>query len=214
MSPHFLCCLPIRLGAFLVSFVELVLSGIVAALMWLALVLDWKHKLTPELTTNQQVVIGLWATSYTVASIFSWIGIVGVLRKRISWVQTFLSLLQWHLAVSVIITIINMVFFFINEKDKSCLITNKDGNCADDSLSKAAQIAILIVVAIIPLLIQAYGCWILSDCVTYLKDKQVYPMTMYPFSSGYAGVGSKEEAASLTHNSGSATGAPYAMGGV
>lgn len=42
-------------------------------------------------------------------------------------------------------------------------------------------------------------------------------MTYYPFSSGgYAAVGpsSKEENVSLTHNSGSATGAPYASGGV
>ncbi|KAJ3874418.1 hypothetical protein F5051DRAFT_416875 [Lentinula edodes] len=218
MSPHFLCCLPIRLGAFFVGVVEFLLSGLVAAVMWAGLYLNSQDKLSPELSKNQKIAVALFGASYTLLFLASTFGILGVLRKRISWIQTFSSFMKGYLIGNTIVTIINIVIFFIDNKDTgTCVITDENGNCDNTSLSRGAQIAIVIVVAIVPLLVQAYACWILSDCIKYLRDKQVYPMTYYPFSSGgYAAVGpsSKEENVSLTHNSGSATGAPYASGGV
>ncbi|KAJ3851558.1 hypothetical protein EV368DRAFT_83409 [Lentinula lateritia] len=238
MSPHFLCCLPIRLGAFFVGVVEFLLSGLVAAVMWAGLYLNSQDKresglselltssilkthsypVSPELSKNQKIAVALFGASYTLLFLASTFGILGVLRKRISWIQSFLSFMKGYLIGNTIVTIINIVIFFIDNKDTgTCVITDENGNCENTSLSRGAQIAIVIIVAIVPLLVQAYACWILSDCVKYLRDKQVYPMTYYPFSSGgYAAVGpsSKEENVSLTHNSGSATGAPYASGGV
>ncbi|KAE9405565.1 hypothetical protein BT96DRAFT_328716 [Gymnopus androsaceus JB14] len=219
MAPHFLCCLPIRLGAFVVGVVEFLLSGAVAGLMWAVLWFNNSKNDAPtdKLSEGQEVVVGIWAASYTVLFLFSIFGILGVLRKHISWIQSFLSLMRAHLIGSGIITIINIVFFVIHLKDNECIAVDENGNCESTSLSRGAQIAIVIVFALIPLLIEAYGCWILSDCVKYLKDKQVYPMTLYPFSNrGYATVGpsSREEMDSLTHNSGSAAGRPYASGGV
>ncbi|KAJ3739931.1 hypothetical protein DFH05DRAFT_1463499 [Lentinula detonsa] len=218
MSPHFLCCLPIRLGAFFVGLVEFLISGLVAALMWSGLYLNSQGKISPELSKNQKIAAAIFGASYTILFIASTFGILGVLRKRISWIQSFLSFLRAYLIGNTVVTIVNIVIFFIDNKDTgSCVITDSNGNCDDTSLSRGAQIAIVLVVAVVPLLILAYACWVLSDCVKYLRDKQVYPMTFYPFSNGgYAAVGpnSKEETVSLTHNSGSATGAPYAAGGV
>lgn len=79
---------------------------------------------------------------------------MGVLRKRVSWIQSFLSFLQAHLIGSIIATIINLVVFFINHKN-SCITVDENGNCVNTNLSRGAQIAILCVVAVIPILIEA-----------------------------------------------------------
>ncbi|KAJ3974236.1 hypothetical protein EV361DRAFT_895538 [Lentinula raphanica] len=184
--------------------------------MWTALYLNSQDKLSPSLSSSQKIASIIFGVTYTILFIASAFGLIGVLRKKISWIQQFLSFLRGYLIGNTIVTIVNIIIFFVDNKDPgSCVITDSNGNCQDTSLSRGAQIAIVIVVAIVPLLILAYACWILSDCVKYLIDKQVYPMTYYPFSTGgYAAVGAKEETVSLTHNSGSATGTPYASGGV
>ncbi|KIK68375.1 hypothetical protein GYMLUDRAFT_35782 [Collybiopsis luxurians FD-317 M1] len=216
MSPHFLCCLPIRLGAFFVAVVEFAISGLVAAIMWAALILNANDRIDPRLTERQEIIVGLWGASYTLLFIASIFGILGVLRKRVNWIQIFLNFLRGYLFGQTIVTIVNLVIFFVNNHDDSCLLEDQNGNCQANGLSRGGQIAVLLIFAIVPLLILAYACWILSDCVKYLIDKQVYPMTFYPFSTtGYAAVGAnREEHESLTHNSGSATGRPYSHGGV
>lgn len=60
-----------------------------------------------------------------------------------------------HLIGSGIITIINIVFFVIHLKDNECIAVDENGNCESTSLSRGSQIAIVIVFALIPLLIEA-----------------------------------------------------------
>ncbi|KAJ3730446.1 hypothetical protein C8R42DRAFT_7307 [Lentinula raphanica] len=82
MAPHFLCCLPIRLGAFFVALIELVISGIVAALMWTALYLNSQDKLSPSLSSSQKIASIIFGVTYTILFVASAFGLIGVLRKK------------------------------------------------------------------------------------------------------------------------------------
>ncbi|KAK7473023.1 hypothetical protein VKT23_001127 [Stygiomarasmius scandens] len=194
--PHFLFCLPIRLGAFFVSLVTFLLALFIAAVGWRAVYLD-RTDGSDRLSTRQFVFLVIYSVVYSLLAVTSFFGLIGVLSKRISWISTFKSFLQGFTFGATIAAIINIVFLFV-DTDGDCVIgSDKRGNCLtqDDAhgWSRGAVIAVALCFFIVPLLIMAYGCWLLSDCVKYLYDREASTgVSLYPFSSKYAAVPNRE----------------------
>ncbi|ESK93695.1 hypothetical protein Moror_1512 [Moniliophthora roreri MCA 2997] len=195
MAPHFLCCLPIRLGAFVVALISLILGGLTAGVSWFALYADshWDD-LQYHLTTRQKIILICWGIAYTLFTLAALFGLIGVIIKRINYVRTFAAFLKVFLVVSIIFGILNIVFLFV-DKDAGCdLGSESGGNCINgEGISRGGIIAIAIVVVVIPILIEAYAVWIISDCVKYLEDKEwnngvQRSVGLYPFSQPYAAV--------------------------
>ncbi|KAK7045660.1 hypothetical protein VNI00_007493 [Paramarasmius palmivorus] len=194
MAPHFLCCLPIRLGAFIVALISLVIGGLTAGVSWFALYADshWEDS-NINLSTRQKIALILWGISYTMYTLAALFGLIGVLTKRINYVRTFSSFLKAFLFVSIIFGILNLVFLFI-DKDSACdLGSTNNGTCINgEGISRGGIIAIAVFVVLIPILIEAYAVWIISDCVKYLEEKEwsglKHSVGMYPFSQPYAAV--------------------------
>ncbi|KAL0581897.1 hypothetical protein V5O48_000126 [Marasmius crinis-equi] len=198
MAPHFLCCLPIRLGAFIIALFSVLIGLCVAGVAWAGVYFDSNpgdvkdlNGQTFHLTTRQKIVLIVFGVVYTLFTLVSLFGLVGVLIKRINFLRTFSAFLKGFLVINIILSIANLVLFFI-DKDGDCTLgSEKNGNCVKSSgLSTGAVIAIVIVTMLIPILFQAYACWIISDCIEYLEDQYIGSRNvgMYPFSQPYAAV--------------------------
>ncbi|EEB91027.1 hypothetical protein MPER_10687 [Moniliophthora perniciosa FA553] len=145
----------------------------------------------PDTTKNH---IHCWEIAYTLYTLVALFGLIGVIIKRINYVRTFAFFLKVFLFVSIIFGILNIVFLFV-DKDAGCdLGAESRGTCINgEGISRGGIIAIAIVVVLIPILIEAYAVWIISDCVKYLEDKEwnngvQRSVGMYPFSQPYAAV--------------------------
>lgn len=142
------------------------------------------YLVSPELSKNQKIAVALFGASYTLLFLASTFGILGVLRKRISWIQTFSSFMKGYLLGNTIVTIINIVIFFIDNKDTgTCVITDENGNCENTSLSRGAQIAIVIVVAIVPLLVQACMFIFNDPCPLFSHLTPIFSFSQMPAGS-------------------------------
>ncbi|KAF5345282.1 hypothetical protein D9758_008439 [Tetrapyrgos nigripes] len=191
-KPHFLCCLPIRLGAFLVSLATFLLSLLIAGVGWYAVYFDRTDDDHTRLSTRQFIFLIINCVVYTLLCLTSLFGLFGVISKRISWIANFKSYLQGFTFGLTVIAIINIVLFFVDRDGDCDFGSDKLGTCVEvnlNGLSRTAVIVIAIVFFVVPLLIMAYGCWILSDCVKYLYEKEADSgVSLYPFSSKYAAV--------------------------
>ncbi|THU89365.1 hypothetical protein K435DRAFT_841857 [Dendrothele bispora CBS 962.96] len=195
--PHFLFCLPIRLGAFFVSLLTLLLSLFISVVGWRAVYLS-RTQDSDHLSTRQLIFLIIYSVVYTLLALTSFFGLIGVLTKRISWISTFKSFLQGFTFGATIAAIINIVFLFV-DRDGDCVIgSDQRGNCLtqDDAhgWSRTTVVVVALCFFLIPLVIMAYGCWLLSDCVKYLYDREAMRgVSLYPFSSKYAAVPNREE---------------------
>ncbi|KAJ8076403.1 hypothetical protein PM082_000826 [Marasmius tenuissimus] len=207
MAPHFLCCLPIRFGAFIIAVFSILIGLAVAGLAWAGVYFDSTDKEielnngeTFKLTTRQKIVLIVYGVVYTLFTLSALFGLVGVIIKRVNFIRTFSGFLKGFLISSIILAIVQLVFFFI-DKDSNCTVgSDKHGTCVkSNGLSTGAVIAIVIVTMLIPILFQAYACWIISDCIEYLEDQYIGSRNvgMYPFSQPYAAV--KPHEADLNH---------------
>ncbi|KAL0072335.1 hypothetical protein AAF712_000098 [Marasmius tenuissimus] len=230
MAPHFLCCLPIRFGAFIIAVFSILIGLAVAGLAWAGVYFDSTDKEielnngeTFKLTTRQKIVLIVYGVVYTLFTLSALFGLVGVIIKRVNFIRTFSGFLKGFLVSSIILAIVQLVFFFI-DKDSNCTVgSDKHGTCVkSNGLSTGAVIAIVIVTMLIPILFQACtfflpwsihfneiltwhllsitdACWIISDCIEYLEDQYIGSRNvgMYPFSQPYAAV--KPHEADLNH---------------
>ncbi|KAG7098499.1 hypothetical protein E1B28_000443 [Marasmius oreades] len=200
MAPHFLCCLPIRFGAFIISLISLGIAILVAGIAWAGVYLDDhpnaikdpRHQIPDfKLSRGQKIMLIVYGVIYTLFTVVSLFGLIGVLIKRVNYVRTFSGFLRGFLIATSILSIIQLVLFFV-KKDNNCTLgSESSGTCVkSQGLSTGAVIAIVIVVILIPILFLSYACWIISDCIKYIEDQHVGSRNvgMYPFSQPYAAV--------------------------
>ncbi|KAF9268836.1 hypothetical protein L218DRAFT_1048854 [Marasmius fiardii PR-910] len=153
-----------------------------------------------KLSKAQRIILIVYGVVYTIFTLVSLFGLIGVLIKRINFVRTFSGFLKGFTFVTIILSIAQIVLFFV-KKDGGCTVgSEKLGTCVQSrGLSTGATIAIVIVVMIIPILFLCYACWIISDCIKYLEDQYTGSRNvgMYPFSQPYSAV--KPHEADLNH---------------
>ncbi|KDQ55064.1 hypothetical protein JAAARDRAFT_37590 [Jaapia argillacea MUCL 33604] len=168
---HFLCCLPLRLGALMISFCQFFVNGFSAALAWYVLV---ENHQTQLLNTRSlvQVVLG-FAIVTTVSAIFCFIGFVGAIRKRTSYIKTYARIVALFLIIKIIFAVIEILSLYINPSGlvNACIDGSTDPNVAEEcnnfySMNKW----IVIVTFVIPVFIESYGLLIIHQYGTQLAS--------------------------------------------
>ncbi|KAJ6602157.1 hypothetical protein B0H10DRAFT_2081074 [Mycena sp. CBHHK59/15] len=205
MGAKYLCCLPLRLGVLVISLLQFLVSAFASAILIYALVLDAQDKNeTTKIPSRTRTIAIILAAVYGLVAVISFTGFVGAIRKKESYVGAFSNLLRFFLGLQIAVVTSYFVFYFIdkNRFRKLCIGDSTDQKIIDacDSPSKLS-LWILIVSAIVPILFQAYGVYIVASYVQQLHRQTFLREETFGIKGpDYVPVG--EEAHPLTHQAG------------
>ncbi|KAJ7782788.1 hypothetical protein B0H16DRAFT_1447063 [Mycena metata] len=186
MAPKYLCCLPLRLGVLINSFLQFLASGAVCAFLVLLLVFNAEGKLR---VNDAEVVLVPRLQEHCHR-------FIGAIRKKESYVGTYLNLLRLFLLIHFAVVVAFLILFFAdkNEFKKLCLNNSTDPQRIDDcNKVMKSSVPAVIVAAILPLLFQTYGVHIVGAYTKKLRMRDSYAMVgeesrplthhaAYPFS--------------------------------
>ncbi|KAG7447075.1 uncharacterized protein BT62DRAFT_993889 [Guyanagaster necrorhizus] len=176
---HFLCCLPLRLGALIIATLTLAGSALVALGAWFN-VHDIINK-TLKLSKSGEITMYAIAGVYTLAALISLLGLIGVLTTRQGLVSTFNGLQKGSFIVSLAIGAYSLYLLFSNKYDTSDCISSVDVSADTakqvcDTTLKISKAAITTIYAII-WLIQFYGLFIVHSYVRELEEERYHRMS-------------------------------------
>ncbi|KAJ7690710.1 hypothetical protein B0H17DRAFT_1064551 [Mycena rosella] len=200
MAAHYLCCLPLRLGVLVISFLQFIASAFAAGLVSYFLVLDAQGKDSIDIPTRTKIVAIVVAVLYGLVALVSLTGFIGAIRKKESQVGMFSNLLRFFLVVQVAVVTAYFVLYFL-DKDKFrklCIGDSTDQKVIDVCNANDISLWALIVSAILPIICQAYGVYIVSSYVKKLHNENFLRQESFGFKGpGYMPV--HEETHPLTH---------------
>ncbi|KAH7339069.1 hypothetical protein B0J17DRAFT_571701 [Rhizoctonia solani] len=186
LTRHFCCCLPVRLGVFVLSLLSLIGGGIYAAATWYAYYQD--HV---SLTKTQKIAFIVSGVVYSVLALAALMGLIGAIGRKRGLVATYSTFMWFHLAAQVAVGAFFIYALFQNNnelvtqcKEKVNQISNAANNAtntnvninADDAcqlFTKWGRIGAIIALVVI-LFIELYCCFIVSRYVSQLTDEQSF----------------------------------------
>ncbi|TFK48434.1 hypothetical protein OE88DRAFT_1737699 [Heliocybe sulcata] len=210
MSPHFCCCLPIRLGAFLISFIQFGLNGIIAALIWIAVAGNRDHHfLDTKDMYRDTIVQGVLFSLMAAVALGAFIGSI---RNRSGWMVPYSIITGVLLVARTVVAVLNIIT--IAREPDSELISQ----CVNDQPNNQQNTdfchknykwikALAIIIFIVPLLVETYALWIIHQYGEKLEDKeeeagwsksQAYSMSTGPYAT--VGRGSQEGLTNAPYN--------------
>jgi len=173
VARHFLCCLPLRLGALLISASQLVVVGLLAAGSWYTL-----NSLRGRLPNNLRVIIVSSAIYYTVLSLTAIIGLFGSLLRKASLLATYSYYLTYFTGIQIVLDAIYLYFFFRHSREsliQGCLDGSTDPsveNICNNSFDTGKWT--MLVSIVIGLVIQLWAAYIVSSYARKLKEEQIW----------------------------------------
>ncbi|KAJ6558441.1 hypothetical protein DFH09DRAFT_1365113 [Mycena vulgaris] len=207
MGAKYLCCLPLRLGVLIISFLQFVVSAFAAGLIAFFLVLQANHetvkgiRFETEIPTRTKIIAIVVAVIYGLVALVSLTGFIGAIRKKESFVGIFSNLLRFFLVVQVAAVVAYFVLYFVDKDEfsKLCIGSSTDQQVIDAcNATSKHSLWVVIVSAIVPILFQAYGVYIVSCYVTKLHNQKFLRQESFGFKGpGYVPV--PEENHPLTH---------------
>ncbi|KAH9991997.1 hypothetical protein BJV74DRAFT_835667 [Russula compacta] len=200
-SHKFCCCIPVRLGVFVMSTVGLLGATIVAAVGWHSVV----DREQLHLSKNQDVSLVLTSISYSILAIVSLFGLIGTIIKRRSFISSYGTVLYWHLGFNLVsgVILIFTLFHKVGDNDvNTCVANDSDDSNRQEDCQNAFKVVrgLIIAVYIIFWLLELWGCVIVGKYVEQLQEEEVldYPppaqmgasappmATTYNYGSQYA----------------------------
>ncbi|KAH8996301.1 hypothetical protein EDB92DRAFT_1793867 [Lactarius akahatsu] len=170
---HFFCCLPLRLGALLISFCQLALCGLIAAGGWYTV-----STLRGRLPNTLKAMIFTSAVYYSILALASLIGLLGTIARKASLLSTYAFWLGWSIGVQIVIDALFLWAFFSKSRDE--LIER----CIDGSTEKQVQDICnsnfnagkwtVLVGLIVGLLIQSWAAYIVSSYAQKLRNEKTW----------------------------------------
>ncbi|CAE6439113.1 hypothetical protein RSOLAG22IIIB_07058 [Rhizoctonia solani] len=190
LTRHFCCCLPVRLGVFVLSLLSLVGGGIYAAATWYAYYQSQKEDHV-SLTTTQKIAFIVSGVVYTILAIAALMGLIGAIGRKRGLVATYSTFMWFHLAAQVAVGAFFIYALFQNNnelvtrcKEQVNQINNAANNAtntnvnidSDDAcqlFTKWGRVGAIVALVVI-LLIELYCCFIVSRYVSQLTDEQSF----------------------------------------
>ncbi|KAJ7631823.1 hypothetical protein B0H17DRAFT_1108528 [Mycena rosella] len=207
MAPKYLCCLPLRFGVLVLSFLQFAASAFAAVILAIALVLDAEHKTgTTRIPTGTRVVAIITVVVQATIAIICLFGFIGAIRKKESFVSIFATLLKFSLVVHVTAVVATVILYAVDKDEfrKQCIGASTNQKVIDACTApNSLDLWVVIVVATVPLIFQAYGVYIVSSYDKALLNEShssLHPMHLHreSFEIGTAYVPVGEESHSLT----------------
>ncbi|CAA7261656.1 unnamed protein product [Cyclocybe aegerita] len=209
MAAKFLCCLPLRLGVVVISFLQFLFSGAAAGLLWWALWYNHENDLA-AITQSMKTTVIIVAVIYTVAALVGLLGFLGALLRKNAFVKTFYVLLCAVFGFQIGSSIWYLVTFYRNRGQslEDCLNGTTDANliayCQSMDAYKRVPQGVLIASAIVPILIQGYACYVVhqySNRLTQQRAEQARAAQVFvpPSGPAYQPVMRNEETYPLTN---------------
>ncbi|KAF8653314.1 hypothetical protein AX16_004014 [Volvariella volvacea WC 439] len=194
MAAHFLCCLPLRLGVFIIGLLQFAISGVAAGLMWYAYYLNrqdnyWSKKL--------EISVIVYASIYTLIALVSFFGWLGSIIRKHGFVRAFSVILQFALGFQIGATIYFLVLFFSDKEGyvERCI----NGSTNEDVIEFCEEYlhvhpAAVVIASLIPIFIQAYAVYVVSAYAKKLANEKTGKRSFAHTS--YQPVGKDKEAES------------------
>jgi len=181
-SRKFLCCLPVRLGCFVLSLLQFALGGILAAGLWLAI---FNERQSRAMTRAQKISSILVAADMTIFALGSLFGFIGTLIKKRAFIRLYKTVLAYHLGISIALGLSLIIFLFMHNQQiiDACIDGSTDTtiiNLCHHVRFKWFAIGFLVVIW----LIQLYCIIIVSRYDQQLGEEQNEKRAM-PLSASY-----------------------------
>ncbi|KAJ7267527.1 hypothetical protein C8J57DRAFT_367799 [Mycena rebaudengoi] len=162
-SRKFCCCLPVRMGVFIMTILAVLGGGIVAVAGWIQV--KNLRKETGEKSDERAIYIH--AIMFSILALIGFFGLVGTIAKRLRLVSLFSTMLSFHLGFSIGTGIYTMyIIFKRNSADaiRDCMNDENNKNFTEDQCKSALKIAkgFIIGIYVVTWLIELYGC-IIAD---------------------------------------------------
>ncbi|KAH8813404.1 hypothetical protein DL96DRAFT_1625992 [Flagelloscypha sp. PMI_526] len=181
MSPKFLCCLPLRLGACVISGLQGLVTLFIAVALWMAVALEHNGEVFGwnldgyKVSSRLKILTGVLAVVETLVAVSCIFGFIGSIRKKYTMVAQFAGFLKSFLILAIIVGAVNIVFLWIDYKDRA-------GSCTSDDSSCSTLVFIVATVFIVlPILLQTYAVYIVSAYAHKLAhdEKLQLPRMLY-----------------------------------
>ncbi|KAF8602121.1 hypothetical protein BDV93DRAFT_524310 [Ceratobasidium sp. AG-I] len=190
LTRHFCCCLPVRLGVFVLSLFSLLGGGIYAAAVWYAYYHSQRDD-TLTLTTAQKVAFIVVGVVYSIGAIAALLGLIGAIGRKRALVATYSTFMWFHLAAQVAVSAFFIYALFQNSDQlvsqckEQVTKVNDAGKAADPNFQNvnpddACQVFTkwgrtgAIIALVVTLFIELYCCFIVSRYVSQLTDEQSF----------------------------------------
>jgi len=176
----FLCCLPARLGAFILALLAMIGGSFVAGIGFLQLGGAQGQPM------DQSDRIALWIQSimYTILGIVGAFGFIGTMIKNARMVSAFSFVLALHLGFSIASGIFSIYAMFT--QDSTSAVNQCLGNAATQGVDVSAQDCqngitvmkgVMVAVYILTWLIQLYAYFIVERYAEQLEDEEMAERT-------------------------------------
>ncbi|CAK5281646.1 unnamed protein product [Mycena citricolor] len=166
MSAKYLCCLPLRLGVFLITFLTFLATAASAGLLTFLLIYDAEGKDVHRLPPKTKIAVIALDVFYGIVALIALTGFVGAIRKKESYIAVFSGLMMLFFGFQVVAVVAFFVLYFVNRSEftKLCTAASTDQRVIDAcNVTSRTSVGILVASTVVSLLIQAYGVYIISE---------------------------------------------------
>jgi len=177
-SQKFFCCLPVRLGVFVLSLIAMVGGSFVAAIGWIQVSQFGNH---PR-EKSEEIAMWIHSSMFSLLGLLAVLGFVGCLIKSRGMVSSFAVALAIHLGFSVASGIFTLYTVFRQSPQESidkCLNGSTDESVIESCKNGVSIMkGLLIAVYIITWLIQLYAYFVVERYVDQLDDEEMAKHTV------------------------------------
>jgi len=169
----FLCCLPVRLGVFLLSLIAMLGGSFVAAIGWIRVSQLGQN----PLTKGAEIALWIHSIMFSILGLLALLGFIGCLAKSRGMVSSFATALAIHLGFSVISGIFSIYMFFRRSPQEAidqCVNGSTDPSVIEScNTGMGIMRGIVIAIYIVTWLLQLYAYFIVEWYVDQLDDEEM-----------------------------------------
>jgi uncharacterized protein involved in cysteine biosynthesis len=169
----FCCCLPVRLGVFILSLLAMVGGSVVAAVGWMSVAQFKNH----QVEIVDQIAMYIHSSIFTILGFLGMLGFVGALARSRGAVVSFSIGIAIHLGLSIASGVFTIYSIF-KENSAEAVEACMEGK-TDDETRKICQTGmgvvkgVIVAVYIIAWLIELYAFFIVDRYSDQLEDEEL-----------------------------------------